>query len=224
MKILAQGVHKFQNEVFGTHKELFDTLSEIQRPHTLFITCSDSRINPNMLTQAGPGEIFIIRNAGNIIPRYEEQCGGEAATIEFAVSGLGIEHVVVCGHSSCGAMKALLNPEITNSLPALRKWLLHSKEVRSLVEGKYGDRTEDEHWNIAIQENVLLQIENLRTHPAVAKALEAGKLHVYGWVYKIGTGEVFSYDPSDEQFHPLGEVGSKERIARGKIGNDDILI
>ncbi len=130
MKKLIQGVHKFQQEVFGTHQELFARLATSQTPHTLFITCSDSRINPNMLTQAKPGEIFILRNAGNIVPNYTDLVGGEAATIEFAVAGLGIEHIVVCGHSNCGAIKAVLNPELSRNLPALTKWLGHAETTR----------------------------------------------------------------------------------------------
>ena len=170
MKKLNQGVHKFQQDVFGTHKKLFTKLAETQTPHTLFITCSDSRINPNMLTQSEPGEIFILRNAGNIVPNYSIVSGGEAATIEFALAGLGIEHIVVCGHSNCGAMKAVLNPELARNLPALKKWLIHAETTKKLLNEIYTSRTEDEHLNIAIQENVLLQLENLRTHPALCVA------------------------------------------------------
>lgn len=209
MKKIIQGVHKFQQEVFGTHQELFARLATSQTPHTLFITCSDSRINPNMLTQAKPGEIFILRNAGNIVPNYTDLVGGEAATIEFAVAGLGIEHIVVCGHSNCGAIKAVLNPELSRNLPALTKWLGHAETTRQLLNENYTDRTEDEHLNIAVQENVLLQLENLRTHPAVAARLAEGKLHLYGWIYKIPTGEVFAYNPIENQFLPLAEVSGE---------------
>jgi carbonic anhydrase len=202
MRKLVQGVHKFQQEVFGTQKQLFASLENSQKPHTLFITCSDSRINPNLLTQTEPGEIFILRNAGNIIPDYKF-ASGEAATIEFALLGLGIEHIVICGHSNCGAMNAVLQPEITQDLPALQSWLGHVEHLRKTLGTIYADRSKDECLNIAIQENVLLQLENLRTHPAVAKRIGEGKLHLYGWVYKIPTGEVFAYDPQDEQFYPI---------------------
>jgi carbonic anhydrase len=208
MQKLVTGVHKFQQEVFGGQRDLFAELAERQTPHTLFITCSDSRINPNLLTQTAPGEIFILRNAGNIIPSWGSPLGGEAATIEFAIVGLGIEHVVVCGHSNCGAMKAVLDPSVTEGMPALRKWLAHAEATRQIVGTNYKERSKEELLSVATQENVLVQLENLRTHPAVAARLASGKLHLHGWVYKIGTGEVFGYDPEEGQYRPLGEVDS----------------
>ncbi len=206
MQKLAHGVHKFQQEVFGAHRELFTKLAEKQAPHTLFITCSDSRISPNLLTQTAPGEIFILRNAGNIVPSYGGQIGGEAATIEFAVAGLGLEHIVVCGHSNCGAMKALLEPETVRDLPAMRSWLANAEVTRRVVAENYPDRCGDDLLNVVTQENVLAQLESLRTHPAVASRIAAGTLHLHGWVYKIPTGEVFAYDPAEGQFRPLAEA------------------
>lgn len=110
MQKLIEGLHQFQNSVFGTQRELFERLAHGQTPETLFITCSDSRINPNLLTQTEPGELFILRNAGNIVPPYSTSQGGEAATIEFAVAGLNVRDIIICGHSHCGAMKGLLDP------------------------------------------------------------------------------------------------------------------
>lgn len=207
------GVHKFQQEIFGLHKKLFTKLAKRQAPHTLFITCSDSRISPSMLTQTEPGEIFILRNAGNIVPEYSEIPSGEAATVEFAIIGLGIENIVVCGHSNCGAMQAVLDPKLTESLPALRAWLSHTENTHRTLEKSYADRSANELLNIAVQENVLTQLENLRTHPAVRDRITQGKLHLYGWVYKISTGEVFSYDFKDEQFRPLAEANRAMRHA-----------
>lgn len=224
MKTLTQGVHHFQKEVFGEHKELFTKLELGQNPHTLFITCSDSRISPNMLTQTGPGEIFILRNTGNIIPDYEAMTGGEAATIEFAVAGLNIENIIVCGHSNCGAMKAVINPESVEKFPALKKWLSYAGIDRPLLEKNYADRPEDELLNIATQENVLSQLENLRTHPVVASRLKEGKLHLYGWVYKISTGEVYAYDPSDAQFRPLVDINSSMPKPKDLALNEKPLI
>ncbi len=191
------GVHKFQQEIFGLHKKLFAKLAKRQAPHTLFITCSDSRISPSMLTQTEPGEIFILRNAGNIIPSYEAGPNGEAATVEFAVLGLGIENIVVCGHSNCGAMKAVLDPGLSDHLPALRAWLEHAKN------SPHGP---EKNLNSIVEQNVLTQLNNLKTHPAVRDRLAQGKLHLFGWVYKISTGEVLSYDFRDEQFRPLQEA------------------
>jgi carbonic anhydrase len=203
MQKLLQGIHHFQDNVFSSQRELFERLAEGQHPDALFITCSDSRINPNLITQTEPGELFIIRNAGNIVPPYGAANGGEGATIEFAVVGLGIQHIIVCGHSHCGAMKGLLHPESLKGLPMMAAWLGHAEATRRIARQKYEDRPAEALLNVAIQENVLVQLENLRTHPAVAAALAAGKLKLHAWVYKIETGEVFAYDPERGQFAPL---------------------
>jgi carbonic anhydrase len=222
MQKLAKGVHKFQQEAFGAHQELFTKLAEKQSPHTLFITCSDSRISPNLMTQTAPGEIFILRNAGNIIPTYGGHVGGEAATIEFAVAGLGLEHIVVCGHSNCGAMKALLAPDTLKDLPAMKSWLGNAEVTRRIVTENYPDRTGDDLLNVVTQENVLAQLESLRTHPAVASRVARGQLHLHGWVYKIPTGEVYAYDPVEGQFRPLADAAVAETRAR-YFGNPDAM-
>lgn len=203
MQKLIEGLHHFQHSVFESQQELFERLSHGQSPETLFITCSDSRINPNLLTQTQPGDLFILRNAGNLIPAYGPNPGGEAATIEFAVRGLVVKDVIVCGHSHCGAMDGLLSPSKTEDFPALSRWLEHAEVTRRLVNGLYPDRSRDDLLNIAIQENVLSQLENLRTHPSVALALAAGQLRLHGWVYKIETGQIFSFSPEKSQFLPV---------------------
>lgn len=208
MQRLIQGLHHFQNAVFGSQRELFERLANGQAPETLFITCSDSRIDPNLLTQTVPGELFIMRNAGNLVPPYGASQGGEAATIEFAVAGLGVKEIVVCGHSHCGAMKGLLDPPPAKDFPALTQWLGHAESTRRVVRDKYADREGASLINITIQENVLAQLENLRTHPVVASGLAQGKLKLHGWVYKIETGEVFGYDPESGQFRLLTEQPS----------------
>lgn len=220
MQTLINGVHKFQQEAFGTHQELFTRLAEKQTPHTLFITCSDSRINPNLVTQTAPGEIFILRNAGNIVPSYSGHVGGEAATIEFAVAGLGVEHIVVCGHSNCGAMKALLAPDMVRNLPAMKLWLANAEVTRRIAADNYSDRSGDDLLNVVTQENVLAQLESLRTHPTVASKIAAGTLHLHGWVYKLPTGEVFAFDPVQGQFRPLAEAAVVAVKAR-YFGNPD---
>ncbi|MCI0462927.1 MAG: carbonic anhydrase [Gemmataceae bacterium] len=203
MQKLVQGIHLFQSSIFASQRELFVRLANGQRPEVLFITCSDSRINPNLLTQTDPGDLFILRNAGNIIPPHGAANGGEGATIEFAVAGLGIEDIIICGHSLCGAMKGLLQPDSLRKLPAMRAWLSHAEATRRIIEEKYQDREGAALLTATVEENVLIQIENLRTHPAVAAGLSAGRLKIHGWVYKIETGEVFAYDPSLGQFLPL---------------------
>lgn len=206
MQKLVQGIHTFQSNIFRDQHELFERLSRGQNPQALFITCSDSRINPNLITQTDPGDLFIIRNAGNIIPPYGAAKGGEGATIEFAVAGLGVPDVIVCGHSHCGAMKGLLEPETLRDLPEMTAWLTYAEATRRIVREKYTDRTNSALLTTAIEENVLVQIENLRTHPTVASALARGKLKLHGWVYKIETGEVFAYEPQRGQFVPVTEV------------------
>lgn len=205
MRKLISGLHHFQSNMFESRKELFERLAKGQNPETLFITCSDSRINPNLLTNTEPGDLFILRNAGNIIPAHG--CGGsEAATIEFAVAVLGVTDLIVCGHSACGAIKALLNPSSLEKLPAVRNWLNHAESTRQIIEDNYADLDEEEKLNVAIQENVLAQIENLRTLPMVASRLLSGRVHIHGWTYKIQTGEVFSYSLEEGQFLPVSEV------------------
>jgi carbonic anhydrase len=208
MQKLLQGIHHFQDNVFSSQRELFERLAEGQHPDALFITCSDSRINPNLITQTEPGELFIIRNAGNIVPPYGAANGGEGATIEFAVVGLGIQHIIVCGHSHCGAMKGLLHPEGLTGMPMMAAWLGHAEATRRIARQKYEDRPVEALLNVAIQENVLVQLENLRTHPAVAAALAGGKLKLHAWVYKIETGQVFAYEPERGQFAPLTGISS----------------
>ena len=203
---LVAGVHHFKRQVFRRQRELFQRLSEGQSPETLFITCSDSRIDPNLITHTDPGDLFVIRNAGNIIPAYGAASGGEIASIEFAVTGLAVSDIVICGHSHCGAMKGLLHPEYLAEMPAVSEWLRQAEATRRIVKSKYGQLPEAEQLDVAIEENVLVQIENLQTHPAVAVALAEGKLKLHAWVYDIASGEVFAYDEEAEQYVPLGEI------------------
>lgn len=202
MQRLVEGLHHFQREIFGSQRALFERLALGQTPETMFITCADSRIDPNLLTQTAPGELFIMRNAGNLVPPYNPQ-SGEAATIEFAVVAIGVKDIVVCGHSHCGAVQAILDPPPPKDFPALTNWLSNAESTRRILLEKYPEADPRGLINIAIQENVLTQLENLRSHPAVASGLAQGKLKLHGWVYKIETGEVFGYDPEARQFRPL---------------------
>jgi carbonic anhydrase len=204
MHNLVKGIHQFQANIFSSQRELFERLVEKQTPDALFITCSDSRINPNELTQTGPGELFILRNAGNVIPPYGAASSGEAATIEYALSALDIGDIIVCGHSHCGAMTALYNPDEISEMPAVRAWLAHAEATRRIVKENYGDLEPSKRLSVTIQENVLVQLENLRTHPAVAARVARGRLHLHGWVYQIDTGRVFAYDRQAEDFVPIG--------------------
>lgn len=203
MHKLVSGVRQFQKSAFAERRRLFETLADGQHPHSLFITCADSRIDPSLLTQTDPGEIFILRNAGNFVPSYGRANGAEAAGIEYALAALDVEHIVICGHSHCGAMTALFEPERVEQMPAVRDWLSHATATRRVIEENYPDLTGEAAVNVAIQENVLSQLENLRTHPMVAARLAAGRLSLHGWVYRIDTGDVFAFDPEAGQFTPV---------------------
>lgn len=217
MQKLIRGLHTFQADVFGSRREFFEKLADGQRPETLFITCSDSRINPNLLTQTDPGELFIVRNAGNIVPAYGAANGGEAATIEFGVAGLGVKDIIICGHSQCGAMKGLMHPESLASFPALRGFLGHAATTERIMRERYPDRVGEAQLTTTVEENVLVQLENLRTHPVVASALAKGQLNLHAWVYKLETGQVFSWDPNEQKYLPLGERVSAPNAARPVI-------
>jgi carbonic anhydrase len=211
MTKILDGVRVFQKHVFGTKEDLFRRLGKGQSPLVLFITCSDSRLNPNLLTQTEPGELFILRNAGNIVPPYGAG-GGEEATIEYAVAALGVRHVVVCGHSGCGAMHGLLEPQAVAALPAVARWLAHSRAVVPKVLEAGGHKTAEERLRLAVAENVLVQREHLKTHPAVATAVAAGKLQLHAWVYHFQTGEVEAYDDAGGRFVLL--AGRQQRTGK----------
>jgi carbonic anhydrase len=204
---LVKGVHQFQANVFANQRKFFQRLAEGQSPQGLFITCADSRVNPNLITQTKPGELFILRNIGNIVPPFTPHTadGAAAAAIEYAVSKLNVEYIVICGHSRCGAIQGLLDHESTKSMPSVYGWLANAESARRIVSENYKNLDNESRLNVAVQENVLCQIENLRTHPAVAVRMARGDLQVYGWVYKLETGEVFGFSPEQSQFVTLSE-------------------
>ena len=200
MEKLIRGIHEFQENVFGTHRDLFERLAQGQKPETLFITCSDSRIDPSLLTQTKPGELFILRNAGNIVPPYGTVQSGEMATIEFAITGLGVRQIIVCGHTHCGAMKGLLALDQLNSMPNVKAWLSYAHATRQIIQEKYADVSGEQLVHDTIMENVLVQLDNLRTHPTAVAALSTGRIKLHGWVYRIETGDVFAFDPHEGRF------------------------
>ncbi|MDX2241923.1 MAG: carbonic anhydrase [Leptolyngbyaceae cyanobacterium bins.302] len=203
MKELIRGLHEFKETYVSKNRDFFEHLAHGQKPRVLFITCSDSRIVPSLITQTEPGEIFVIRNAGNIIPPFGAANGGEGAAVEYAIHALGIEQIIVCGHSHCGAMKGLLQiGKLEEEMPLVYEWLRHADATRRLVQENYQGYSKDELLEIAIAENVLTQIENLQTYPVVHSRLYQGRLHIYGWVYLIETGEVLAFDPETHQYIP----------------------
>lgn len=203
MKELIKGLREFKTNYVSTHRELMEQLSQGQKPRVLFITCSDSRIAPTLITQTDLGDLFVIRNAGNIIPPYGAANGGEGAAVEYAIHALGIEQIVVCGHSHCGAMKGLLKlNKLQEDMPLVYDWLKHAEATRRLIKENYSNYSDEELLEIAIAENVLTQIENLETYPVIHSKLFQGKLKIYGWIYHIETGEVLAYDPETHSYLP----------------------
>ena len=200
MPRFAAGVVRFQNNVYPEKQGLFEELSNGQSPEALFITCSDSRIETAMITQTEPGELFICRNAGNIVPPHTEHTGGMTASIEYAVAVLKVPHIVVCGHTECGAMKGAMNPEGLDALPHVRKWLGYSKAAVDIVDSIARDASPEERMLHLIEQNVLLQLQHLRTHPSVAAALACGETELHGWVYDIRTGKVEAWDEAEGKF------------------------
>jgi carbonic anhydrase len=201
---LVDGVHAFRSQYFASHRALFRRLADRgQHPETLFITCSDSRVVPNLITSTEPGDLFIVRNVGNVVPHVTVP-GGTAAAIEYAVEVLGVTTVIVCGHTHCGAVNAILNPETMDRLPFVKRWLAQGERVRQIVAERYAHLDEAARMLAAVQENVLVQLENLRAFPNVADRLDRGVLQMSGWVYEIAAGEVFEFDPSSGQFGPIG--------------------
>lgn len=203
MKTLIDGVKKFQSEVVASERDRYAALEKGQRPKAIFITCSDSRIEPNRLTQTRAGELFVLRNAGNIVPAWGSPASGEIATVEYAIAGLGIEDIIVCGHSCCGAMTALLAGDVEATMPGVGTWLEQAEPARRIVTENHADLGPEGRLNAAIQHNVLCQLDNIRTHPFVAAQLRAGKARLHGWVYDIATGEVLAYDERESAFLPL---------------------
>jgi carbonic anhydrase len=210
MPHFAAGVIKFQNEVFPEKRELFEKLSKGQAPEALFITCSDSRIETAMITQTDPGELFICRNAGNIVPPHTSQTGAMTASIEFAVAALKVPHIVICGHTECGAMKGALNMDSLDSLPHVKEWLGYSKAAVDVVAALAPDGSPEEREKMLLEQNVILQLMHLRTHPSVAARLAKGDLKLHGWVYDIETGGVGAYDEASNSFLPVDVRYAKE--------------
>jgi len=210
---LEAGIHHFQANYFASNRSLFEQLAEAgQRPETLFITCCDSRVVPNLITTAAPGELFIVRNVGNIVPSVERGVlGGVSAAIEYAVELLEVGNVIVCGHTNCGAIDAILHPARLAHLPFVARWLAESSRIPRVIEERYGHLEGEARMTAAVQENVLVQLENLRSFDFVARRLDSGALKMNGWVFKIATGDVFDYDPVSGQFLQLGGGEDRER-------------
>jgi carbonic anhydrase len=202
MQKLLDGYAKFRNQVFPQQKDRFRLLADRQAPDALFITCSDSRVVPDLILQTEPGDIFVCRTAGNIVPPHGQMAGGVSATIEYAVEVLNVSHIIVCGHSDCGAIKAITDRRDLSRLPLTAKWLGFIEPAWKHLESGIPDDPRALHTAL-IHANVIAQYEHLRTHPEVARALAHKKLQVHGWYYDILTGAIEAYDPEERKFIPL---------------------
>ncbi|MGI5170087.1 carbonic anhydrase [Spirillospora sp. CA-253888] len=183
MPDLAEGVARFQREVFPAKADLFAHLAAHHAPHTLFVGCSDARVVPELITGCEPGELFVVRTAGNLVPAYAPGADGIAASVEYAVAVLGVSDIVVCGHSACGAMTALAEGHDLGAAPAVADWLRHA-DASVARAADTGDVA------TLVRQNVHAQLANLATHPSVARALTDGAVRLHGWVFDIGTGRV----------------------------------
>ena len=207
---LKEGVLRFQTSVYPKQAEAYQkAASEPQQPSALIVTCADSRIDPELITQSGPGEIFVTRNIGNLVPAYGEMLGGVSAVIEYAVSALKVKHVAICGHSDCGAMKALLDPQSLSSMATVRSWMRNAEAALS-VANSFGEG-EDKFAKLRrlTEENVFLQLQHLRTHPSVAGAIAREELTLSGWVYDIATGQVRISENGNRKFTEVGVPTTK---------------
>jgi len=208
MQRLIEGVHKFRSDQFGNYRKLFRKLSqEGQDPHTLFITCSDSRVLAELITQSKPGDLFVVKNVGNIVPpaSVRGDTNSTAAAIEFAVENLRVSDIVICGHSQCGAISALLGQtRVGEATPHLRDWLKLAAPVLDALKKDYAHLTDPHDCeNAAAEENVLFGLDNLHSYQCVQNRLMDGSLRLHGWFFKIATAELFAYDPETRQFSPL---------------------
>lgn len=212
MKKLVEGNKQFRSAAYETEKALFERLAGGQAPEVLFVTCSDSRIDPNLITHTKPGDLFVIRNAGNLCPPYGAGDYTSSGTIEYAAAALKVTDIVVCGHSACGAMTGLMNPDGLAGLDEVVNLLNHAKATRKVVQDRFGDLTGDALVNRAIEVNVMMQLANLKTHPSVAARVSSGDLKLHGWVYDIGTGNVRAFDPENKEFVDLDVAGTRTAV------------
>lgn len=216
-----EGIIEFRRNVQKDYREAFGRLAIGQSPDTLFIACSDSRVVPNTFASTNPGDLFVLRNVGNIVPA----CGrhgvsssdeSEAAAIEFAVENLNVRDIIVCGHSECGAMRAIMGDRRKVELPNLRSWLRHGDEALDrLKDGAALDPSLSEH-NQLSQLNVLLQMEHVKSYPAVKERVQSGAVGVFGWWFDIANAEVYVYDDELNRFVLIDEEGAKWMLEREK--------
>ena len=199
---LESGVRRFKREGFRSNRALFRKLAKSQSPRSLFIPCADSRVVPALITQTRPGDLFVERNPGNIVPVYDRHTSGESASVEYAVEVLKVEHIIVCGHSDCGAVKGILHPEKLAGVPAVKRWLTYGNRSRRMLMRRAKGLDEERRIERLTELNVIVQMEHLKTHPSVRRRLRERKLALHGWVYRIHDGEILQLDARTGEFLP----------------------
>lgn len=200
---LLDGVTKFKNEEYLEHQKLFSELGGSQDPHTLFIGCSDSRVVPNLITSALPGELFVVRNIANLVPNYRisAEFAATTAAIEYAVVVLNVENIVVCGHSNCGGCSALFLPEEKlNKIPNVKKWLQLAAPIKERIDKEHKNSDEATRNKQAELLNVVEQLKHLLSYPFIKDRYDRGEIKLYGWYYVIETGDVYDYDIESKEF------------------------
>lgn len=210
MDKIVEGFLNFRENISKDQRELFRKLAFAQSPKAMFITCADSRIVPDTITQSEPGDLFVARNVGNIVPPYAAFTGGVSAAIEYAILVLGVKHIIICGHSDCGAMKAVLSPP-TLHMTAVEAWLRHSEAAREVTEQLYILDQKKDKLSLLTEQNVLMQLTHLRTHPAVAAKLAQGSLELHGWIYDIETCGINAWSEQSKAFIPLGDAWTQRK-------------
>lgn len=220
MKDIIEGVHRFRTEIFPEKRSLFKRLASGQTPSALMISCADSRVDMQLVTQCEPGHLFFFRNAGNIVPPYGQALGAASATIEYAMVALKIPNIIVCGHSDCGAMKGLLAHNVAATMPTVAKWLEFAETPRQLVLNEPG-LSDSQRVERLVRLNVLSQLDHLRTHPSVAVRIARGEVTLHGWVYDIEHGSVEAYNSRSGQFEPLEPEQSQQAMTLVQAAHDN---
>lgn len=195
-------VFKFEKQVFAKHADLYNRLAtKGQNPKALIISCADSRIVPELILQADPGDLFVTRNAGNIVPPFSQANGGVSSAVEYGVLALGVTDIIVCGHSGCGAMEGLLKPGALDKMPNVAAWLRHSHAAEGVVRDCYPNNLEyKERLRALTLENIVCQLAHLRTHPSVTSGIARGELALHGWYVDILSGSILALDEKTGQF------------------------
>ncbi len=219
MRKLIMGIVEFREKLLPQYAERFRNLALAQSPDALFITCSDSRVVPDLLASTHPGDLFTMRNVGNLVPPATADgisTGdvSEASAIEYAVLVLKVADIVVCGHSECGAMKTVATGHTNPQAPNLDRWLCHADPAAARLEQEGPLNPSLQSHDQLSQLNVLVQLEHLMSYPIVRDRAAAGALHLSGWWFDIATGEMFAYEPTKQHFEAIDRQLAAELIAR----------